>query len=138
MDYSKYMPQGGSKKSGSQGGDYQQYMDYQKFMLQGGNKHDVDGGSTNKVGNDATISLVATELTDASVSASAPVIALAASSDDVDAKSAHATPSDLSSAIVPLVASAAVETASVSKMSLRAGWQTLVFLTAALLASGVD
>merc|ERR1712217_174675 len=32
MDFQKYMPQYGSKKDGSQGGGYQQYMDYQKYM----------------------------------------------------------------------------------------------------------
>merc|ERR1712176_1239384 len=65
IDYSKYMPQGGSKngkqdkvdgKSGGKGGDYSQYMDYSKYMSQGGDKGGAkDGGDADKISKGAFV-----------------------------------------------------------------------------------
>merc|ERR1712187_112459 len=105
MDYQKYMPQGGGK-GGGKGGDYQQYMDYQKYMKQGGGKND-SGAKLNLVASDMPASSAA-KLPDASASASAPMIALVASSDIADAQSVPPTPvTSSASAHAPLFASTA-------------------------------
>jgi len=156
MDYPMYMPQGGGKDSIGPGGDYQHYTEYQKHMSQGGKHGGGPGGDylkyykkymsqgRGKNESDTTNDLDASDSnrlphdnSGASVPASAPVIALAASGDIPDAKSVPASTSSVS-AIAPLDARAAVlETDLVSETSSRTGWRTWLFLATALPAAGI-